>query len=367
MSPAEGRVDLGEGLHDALQVAFRNADPGVDDPQQHAVLRVTAEPHRDTALVGELDRVRQQVEQDLLEALPVAAHPRDRRRQVDLDLDPLLQGPRLEQPHGGLDDLREIDGIVGQPDHPGLGLGDIEDVVDDVQQVGTAGPDVVGVFPVGGVAKRAVEFLPHDLGEADDRVQGRAQLVAHGGQERALRAVGALGRVLGGQQITLRPRALDHAADLLADMGHGVQRRLVRFDRVFGKELQHRRDLGADQDGKAHGGGNTDILGHMRAQEIGVLGHVHDPNRLARGQDPPGQALARRETGAHGDLAQGQELLRIGQVPDHRRRQLAGTVLRGHVGVSGRPAEVPAHLGDAGFQCLLHARRLVGGRGDDLG
>ena len=42
-------------------------------------------------------------------------------------------------------------------------------------------------------AERAEDAALHDLGEADDGVERRAQLVAHVGEELGLGAVGALG------------------------------------------------------------------------------------------------------------------------------------------------------------------------------
>ena len=89
----------------------------------------------------------------------------------------------------------------------GLDLGEVEDVVDQLQQVAAAVEDVVGVLelPVVQVAKGLVA---EDLGEADDGIERGAQLVAHAGEELALGAVGGLGGVLGLLQRLLHPLAL---------------------------------------------------------------------------------------------------------------------------------------------------------------
>src|SRR3546814_7618590 len=71
-----------------------------------------------------------------------------------------------------------------------LRLRDIENVVDDGEQVIAALVDVLDVVAVVVVADRPEDLLQDELREADDGVQRRAQLVAHGGQEVALGAVG---------------------------------------------------------------------------------------------------------------------------------------------------------------------------------
>ena len=62
-----------------------------------------------------------------------------------------------------------------------------------VEQVLAAVVDVAGVLGVFGGAERAEHLGCHDLGEADDGVERRAQLVAHVGEEFRLGLVGVLG------------------------------------------------------------------------------------------------------------------------------------------------------------------------------
>ena len=74
-----------------------------------------------------------------------------------------------------------------------LDLGEVEDVVDQPQQgVARFGDDLEEVALPG--RERA---LQHQFGHADDGVHGRADLVAHVGQERALGPAGGLRRFLG--------------------------------------------------------------------------------------------------------------------------------------------------------------------------
>ena len=74
-----------------------------------------------------------------------------------------------------------------------LDPGNIEDIIDQGQQVTAALVDIPGIFEVFRRTERTVIFTAHDLGEADDGVQRRAEFVAHPGQEFRLGLVGLLG------------------------------------------------------------------------------------------------------------------------------------------------------------------------------
>ena len=74
-----------------------------------------------------------------------------------------------------------------------LDAADVENLVDQIEQVLAALVDVVGVFLVGRVVVRTEYLRAHDLGEAENGVERRAQLVAHCGEEARLGEVGLLG------------------------------------------------------------------------------------------------------------------------------------------------------------------------------
>ena len=73
---------------------------------------------------------------------------------------------------------------------------------------------------------RVAEALDQDLGEADDRVHRRAQLVAHVRQELALQPVGLLDAAAGVLQLVAAPLQL-----------FGQARQLGHLARLFGFEL----------------------------------------------------------------------------------------------------------------------------------
>ena len=96
--------------------------------------RRLGDPEDDSARLGELERVREQVLQDLLEPLLVGVDRRKRAlREVELERQALLGGHRHERPleTGELLGHRHLGGV--HVHLPGLDLGEIEDVVDQAE------------------------------------------------------------------------------------------------------------------------------------------------------------------------------------------------------------------------------------------
>ena len=114
----------------------------------------------------------------------------------------------------------------------GVNLAQVEDIVDQAQEVGAAAIDLLDIIVQAGrpVGRLGVQFwrVDHQVAEADDKVQGTAQLVADG-QNKAV-AVGA-----GFFGVAARP------------LEHLVQ----AFELVIGLVLllEHAADLGAVQAG----------------------------------------------------------------------------------------------------------------------
>ena len=142
--------------------------------------------------VGEFEGVGQQVEDDLLQPLLVGS---DGLRQGFVELDIERQALfRRKLPEGPLHMLLE----AGQRhvadldrDRAGLDLGQVEDVVDQVEQIGAGAVDrarELGLFLV----EIALLVVGQQLRQDQQRVERRPKLVAHIGEE--------LGLVLGGQR-----------------------------------------------------------------------------------------------------------------------------------------------------------------------
>ena len=156
-------------------------------------------------MLGELEGVRQQVLQHLLQALAVGGDAAQRR--IDLHVERQSAAFRLvaERPRHRLLQVRQ-EQLLGIDRHgAGFDLRQIEDVADQVQQVGARAVDGAGELDL---TRRqvAVRVVAQLLAEDQDRVQRRAQLVRHVGQE--------LGLVLRGQR-ELRRLLLHRAPGLL--------------------------------------------------------------------------------------------------------------------------------------------------------
>ncbi len=154
---------------------------------------------------GELDRVAQEVDQDLAQPRGVALdHGRHRGIDPAADLQPLarrLGGEQVDRLlHAGAQGERGgLDGELA-----GLDLREVQNVVEQGEQRLAAAADRLQVFALLGGERGAGE----DAGHADDRVHRRADLVAHVGQELALEPVGAVRLLLGRARLLLRPLEL---------------------------------------------------------------------------------------------------------------------------------------------------------------
>ena len=146
----------------------------------------------------ELDRIAQQVEQHLAQSGGVAQQP---LRQVGRDKYRKLHCARVgecqNQLHRALGHLAQAGGNALDFQLAGLDFGEIQNVVQDVQQ--SHGRVLNG-------AQHALLFGQEgsglqDVDHADDAIHGRADLVAHVGQEFGFGAVGRVGDDVGALQL----------------------------------------------------------------------------------------------------------------------------------------------------------------------
>jgi hypothetical protein len=206
-----------------------DTDAGVADgevePDPSIVCRLRFRRHReqDVALLGELHRVAEQVDDDLAQPGHVAD---DGRRAALVDdvkqLDTRRRSLGAQEIECRLHALLEHQGLMLQLELPRLDLGEVEDVVDDAQEGLAAGADRRGEVALlggqGGVEEQA--------GHADHRVHRGPDLVAHGGEEGGLRLCCRLGVLLGLAQLGLGPQPVgdvpagDHPQPLAVEL-HG--------------------------------------------------------------------------------------------------------------------------------------------------
>ena len=154
------------------------------------------------AALGELERVADEVGHDLPHTAGIG-EDRLRNRPLAVEAQPqaFVLGPHREDLHHLPDDRVRRARDALHLHAPGLDLGQVEDVVDQVEQVLAAGVDRVQVLHH---LRLVLVVAPtQHIGEAQDRVHRCADLVAHVGQEIALGAVGLLGVFLGLAQLDL--------------------------------------------------------------------------------------------------------------------------------------------------------------------
>jgi hypothetical protein len=178
-----------------------------------------------------LDRVGEQVDEDLPQPLGVGVQAQAR---VDAALDPELPlgGVRGHERERVVDHLRERDLRGAQAELALLDARDVQDLVDEPHEMLAGLRDVVQALPVAPVVLELEE-----LGEAEDGVERRAQLVAHPRQEAVLGLRGALdGRHLA------RPRRLE-ARHEAGDEAVGAVGDLARADGLRGQPVEGLPDL----------------------------------------------------------------------------------------------------------------------------
>ncbi len=196
MAPAQCRFRLDERLQHAVEIDFGDAYSAVTHAKNETV-RLKARADLDHAAGRrELHRVVHEVEQHLFQLALVAPNQRQIGRDADQEVYAGVAGTGAQHALDPLGNLLDVDIAFEQHHLAGFGFGEIENVVDDVQKVATAGMDVRDVAAVLLVYETAL--VPHhQVGESDDRVQRRAQLVADLGEKFDLDPVRFLGRVLG--------------------------------------------------------------------------------------------------------------------------------------------------------------------------
>jgi hypothetical protein len=151
----------------------------------------------DLAALGELDRVADQIEQDLTEADAIAMQPF--RCMVEIHQDVELLGLNLigDQIEDVIDHARRFEVTGFECQLLGLDLGQIQDIVDDLEQMLGRVAEPVQLLDLAWRER----ILSHEMRIADDGVHRGADLVAHVRQEGAFGAIGALGSGLGRFQL----------------------------------------------------------------------------------------------------------------------------------------------------------------------
>src|SRR4029450_9303588 len=177
-------IGLSEVLKQFRLLLRRHADAGIHNGKLDPVASVghLAYPKGDLALLRELAGIAQEIEQNLLEPHGI----RGKRAQVLLGFDNeavlVLRGELSRGADDLVDEPGQIDTLGIEFELAGFDLREVEDLVDEAQEVGPGGIDAAQRLQrlFRAEARRVGD---HHLGETDDGVERRAQLVAHAGEE----------------------------------------------------------------------------------------------------------------------------------------------------------------------------------------
>ena len=206
---------LVETAENLLLLVRRDAEAGVGHPKLD-LASVAAGAQGDRAAGGdELHRVAQQVEENLLDAALVGLDVADVGRTVELDAQVLPEGALArELKHAGQGRV-QIEASQLERHAAGIDGGEVEDVIDQVEQVVRGTDDAVRVLFLA-LIQRAEILVGQNLGEPDDGGERRPELIRDVGEEFGRQPVRGLER-LG----ALAKRALD--ADAVGDVEVGVE------------------------------------------------------------------------------------------------------------------------------------------------
>ena len=155
----------------------------------------TFHAQRDLSLLGELDRIAEQIHQHLAQLAFIRPHIGwNIRGKLQADSHIFVgraEGKNLLQ---AFEHVVQVEVFWIQRGAAGFDLRHFQYVIDQSQQVLAAGMDDLHVFAL--VACQAI-VAAHDLGEAQDGIQRRTELMAHICQEGTFRLVGSLGGLFG--------------------------------------------------------------------------------------------------------------------------------------------------------------------------
>ncbi len=186
----ERMLDLAELLEDAGVVRRVDADAGVGHGKGGAlVVSRRGGRHAHLTALGELEGVRDQVPEDLADLAVVCVKGGHAVRAVEHQRHGLVQQHRAEHAAERAEELLDLercgtnDGLAGF--HPGK----VEQIVDELGQLfgRLADVDRLGLR----VEAVTLPIVDEQVGESDDRVHRRAELVRHVGQEPRFEVVGA--------------------------------------------------------------------------------------------------------------------------------------------------------------------------------
>ena len=131
VSAVEVTIDLAETRHRLGHVFGRDADAGIDDLEHVTAVGPAPGPDRNLASgLGELDRVGQEVDEDLLELTFVGPQRRQLVRDLERELQLLFAGALSNQRQRGTNEAGNVDVLFAEVVRPELDLGEIQSILE---------------------------------------------------------------------------------------------------------------------------------------------------------------------------------------------------------------------------------------------
>jgi hypothetical protein len=183
---ARGRIDLGEFLEQFAHLLGGHADAGVGDRDGDPVATFLFPLPRvdgDSAVVSEFVGIAQQVQKRLPKTHLIRIQGSDRSVTIHRDLVSILCRQWFDGLNHAGDQRCEREGLELQLHATSFDLRQVEEVVDQGEQMPACAEHPIERLSV---LLQCLRILPQHLADADDGVEGRAQLMAHVGQELGL-------------------------------------------------------------------------------------------------------------------------------------------------------------------------------------
>ena len=128
-------------------------------------------------MVGELDGIPDEVDEDLLEFSPVSADDRLVHQHVGTELDPFGSGQWFQLFDQFAEQVSQIEGLENQIRPAALNAGEVQEIIDKIQQVLRTFANISDRLLLL-IGHRAVHVVEEQFGVTDDRMNGRAKFVA---------------------------------------------------------------------------------------------------------------------------------------------------------------------------------------------
>ncbi len=209
-------VGLGESVEDMVELFCRDANARVRHGEAQGAglvrLGIVGDADGDFSAVGKLDGVADEVHDDLPQALGVADQfDRHIRRGGDQEFDLLFLRPERHEFGRLVQDFMEVEADLFEVDVPGFDFGEVQNVVDQIEEVRAGPPQDTEMLLLLGQEGAFREEVRH----ADDGVHRGSDFVAHGREELAFGPAGRFCLLLRAMEVGLRVFSLQLVPDPL--------------------------------------------------------------------------------------------------------------------------------------------------------